>query len=502
MDVEVWLCPDEWVGRGLKSAAASGPALSVTRDEDLHTQTLELRLMPEGRPSGAFHELELSLCPEGASELACFLCGYRKELHPSAVVDKMLAVLNEQRAWAACIGDSECLPVNRDWRCDKVAELWLRYEVSEGAGNGPRHYFQQFGMEPSDYSIWEYEVVVPINESPQIKDEHISAMISSFIAGVPGVALKADMNRGGGFFLYNSQTRIFTICLVIAADESEHAYNPEENPDSHPVDLCSFRCAKRLEYYCCERGRGIIFRIQVPDVCHIWRVELVGDIRGIRWAGVCYRQGATRCRGQAFDYQYAGILAGQTFEVNTIGNDPVPGELFAVWAYMDGLPEGACNPVILAWCYYAHPCFTSGTITHICLIDENRQIIESRDSGSTPDEWIGDERLAYQVACEGQGRLVRPSDYYRYSVGERVLIHKGGLHTEKRFVYRQERDYAVLRDGRCSYLISGGWEDFVVAGCQDPDGRVESEIFSWRKVRPLQDDVDGTIVPIKLYGAF
>ena len=68
--------------------------------------------------------------------------------------------------------------------------------------------------------------------------------------------------------------------------------------------------------------------------------------------------------------------------------------------------------------------------------------------GSTPDNWIGDEGLAYKVECESRVLTVVPSDFARYAVGDRVLIQKGGITTRLNAKGQEERHYGCQDPGK------------------------------------------------------
>jgi hypothetical protein len=72
---------------------------------------------------------------------------------------------------------------------------------------------------------------------------------------------------------------------------------------------------------------------------------------------------------------------------------------------------------------------------------------------------------------------VIPSDFAGYSVGDRVVVHKGGKHT--------------IRTG------AGNVEE---AGCQDPNGATPYDLLRWDLCRPFPEHVQGEIIPQKFWG--
>jgi hypothetical protein len=262
--------------------------------------------------------------------------------------------------------------------------------------------------------------------------------------------------------------------------------------DEPPATACSFKCVNNIEYYVHEYRKGVVFRIFVPEICQIWKVDLIGDVKGPRWTTYCQFLNSPHCYGQLTgSWSDLGIIPGRIFEVNTVGNEPVPGELFKVWVWMHGTPLDDCNPVLLAQGYYSHPCFTSGEIQEILLVNEDDTIEDSVSSGETPDSWIGDTRLKYRIQAEGELMIVKPSDFFRYGCGERVFVHKGGVTTKQEFTSKFTGAYGTL---------AGQPQDAVVAGCQDPHDASEFDIYSWRQVRAIEDTGEACIIPYKCYG--
>ncbi len=109
------------------------------------------------------------------------------------------------------------------------------------------------------------------------------------------------------------------------------------------------------------------------------------------------------------------------------------------------------------------------------LIDEGGSVVDEVLIGTTPDDWIGDERLAYRVICESQNLTVVPSDFAQYGVGNVVLIQKGGIKTVTNLKGQKEVHY----------------------GCQDPAKGTELVQLSNHTVRQFHND--GFIVPQRFW---
>jgi hypothetical protein len=487
--VTAYICPDAWQAKGIETRREAGTELEISRDEDTKTQkvtagiVLGKSILEQG--AGRYQKVVAYVVPENASEFACFLCRKRRRRTPSTIVDKLIALLNAHRATI-----QGTTPVERDERLDAMAEDLLRDTLS-GVHKTARNYFQAYGISIRTSAILRIWIDKPAGQDPDLTDKDLQAFMVQLINGYPGLVSQAGLNLAGAYFMWldNASKRGFWIAMAIA--EGTKSALDRSLMDTPPASACSFKCVGHLQYFVQEHGRGVIFRIFVPEICQIYRIELEGDIKGSRWVTYCDFSGQAYCSGSITGtWAGVGILAGQIFEVNTIGKDPVPGERFQAWAWMKGAPVNECNPVLLAQCYYSHGCLTSGEVQRIQLVEEDGTIADEKTEGSTPEPWIGDTRLAYQTLCEGAPLVLRPSDFYRYSVGERVFVHKGGVRTEAQFAHRNEYDWGD---------VVGSEQAVIVAGCQDPHDATELDLYRWDQIRPIQDDLDGCILPFKCY---
>jgi hypothetical protein len=488
--VTAYICPDTWKAKGIETRRTSGTELRVTRDEDLKIQTVQAGILPNQsvleQTSGKFQKVTAYTIPNGASELACFFCRKRRRGIPSRVIDKLISLLNDHRS-----GIQGTTPVERDERLDEIAEDRLK-DYLGGSSKPARNYFQTYGVSIRTSAALMIWIDKPSGQDPDLTDQDCRRFMAQLTGSYPGLASSAGLNLGGAYFMWLDTTskRGFWISMTIA--EGTKSPLDREILDTPPASACSFKCVGHIQYFVEERNRGVIFRIFVPEICQIYRLELIGEINGPRWATYCDWLGPNLCSGQITgSWSDFGILAGKIFETNTVGNDPIPGEKFSVYAYMKGAPVGECNPVLLAQGYYAHSCLTSGEIEKIQLVEDDGSVPDEKTSGSTPDSWVGDPRLCYLTWCEGQPLTIRPSDFYRYSVGERVFVHKGGVRTETQFASVTEYEWGTVVSGE---------QDVVVAGCQDPHDATELDIYRWDQIRPIQNDQDGTIIPFKCYG--
>lgn len=452
-----------------------GPEPISVSSADLGQQTVTARLMPEGTSPGQM--VRSYLVPAGAEELACLLCRTaRQESGMGETAARLLRMVNDERAG----GCAACGTLLWDARLRRSA----LYQLSE-AHDDPRQNIQKAGA--SFLSGWILEGFMDKPIGLAVTEEDLLLQMTAWMAdgAARGHILHPGYTRAGIAFKWSGTLPRGWYVAVAMADQ---AVQEEAGvfQGTTPELPCAFACVQQLEYYrrkVAETWEGeeilsdfITFRWRTPDLCNLWKVELTGDVRGKRVEYVCQGFGADRCVGEISESKSDGpILGNRDFEYEMASVPPFPGEFFKVWGYLDGI-SGDCNPILIACCWFSHFCYTSGKIVSIVLY-EGGEIIDERASGSTPVEWIGDERLAYKTSCEGETLIVVPSDFQSYGVEERVVIQKGGTHTLKTL---------------------GG--EIKEAGCQDPEGATEFDFLRWDLMRPFPDHADGVILPQKFWG--
>lgn len=488
-EVTVWLCPNPWKAPGIEYSRLLSP-LELRRDQELGQTELTVRVLPAGAPAAGV--LQVDICPQGREEIACIMCREGEDRSLDETGDRLLEMLNSLRE-AESQGDCKgCAPLQRDPRLESAARQAANEILATGWFN-PLRAMQWEGV--SWLHGWGLAGFIPKKTGLAVEEAELEALVAKWMAqgGARGHILNALYRRAGIAFAWSAQEpRGWHVVVIFADRETQGA---DSGPfGEHRADSCTYSCVRKLQYY---RRRittshtgitgeiisdFITFRWRNPSLCNLWKVVLEGDVRGPRAEWICPPQPpAAGCAGQIVpevsDRGLALILGGRQMEFDCVDVPPYPGELFRVWGWLDGVdPESGCNPILIAACYYSQFCYTSGIVTAIRLV-EGETVVDERTSGSTPDEWVGDERLRYELLCEGALLTVIPSDFARYAVEERVVIHKGGIHTIKTLNGEEKR-----------------------SGCQDPEGATENDLLRWDLCRPFPEHVDGAIIPQKFWG--
>ena len=218
---------------------------------------------------------------------------------------------------------------------------------------------------------------------------------------------------------------LIVIFLVQTIEETEEVFEYPKLADACLTCTNNIHFSKKT--YDTSRGQISIsemlyFRYTVPSICNIYAISLVGDIAGERYRYVINPSQVIQ------EGQSPILLGGRSFDEPLLIS-PVPGEFFTVFAYFYGI-EDFCNPVPIAAGFFAHHCWTSGTIKKILLYEEG-EIVAEIDSGSTPEDWVGESGLAYEIVCEGKPKIIAPSDFKTYSVDERVFVQKKGIRVDE-----------------------------------------------------------------------
>lgn len=484
-EITVYLCPDPWKGPGLSYEKLGAPLRIRTPEGEGYTQ-LEVHLLPNGfSPADTIFT---DLCPSGREELECLTCLRREEPDIGQKSAQLLEMLNAQRE--AHSGDEcqNCSPLEWDERCHWGASLAAQ-DLGTGVTIEPGIYAQHAGVSYLHLGI--LTAWIPKAQGIEVSGAELETVVAGWMDDPASRArvLNALYKRAGISFFFTLNPRGWWLAVLLA-DQAVQSTDPGTFTD--PAALpCAFSCMKRLQYYRRKVAEVyhnepvlsdfITFRWTNPPLCNLWKVELTGDVRGARAIWLCPNEPpAQGCRSEVAPSRAdTPIIGGWTQEFEMRDKPPYPGELFTVWGYLDGMdPGSACNPILIAACFYSHFCHTSGTITSIRLM-EGETVVDERLTGSTPDEWASDVRLRYQVQCEGRTLTVIPSDFARYTVGDRAVIHKGGVHTLQ--------------------TLDGDREE---AGCQDPEGGTEHDLLRWDLCRPFPDHVDGAIIPQRFWGLY
>ncbi len=211
-----------------------------------------------------------------------------------------------------------------------------------------------------------------------------------------------------------------------------------------PDEPCAGECEKRIhwyqeyhieysDWYQDESGIWKQKEIKVPEpwlkfeinpteICSLREVVLMGEVSGLL-AGWYFSGTGAIPEDNSLKFLYNNPII---LQVSLSDQKPFPGELIQAWGLIDDFEIGQCNPLVLGWCYFETYCFTSAEVKGFVLVNEEGQVLERSYSNWTPDEWIGDERLRYEVLYKGKTYYLRASDWARYGVGGRCVIYKGG----------------------------------------------------------------------------
>jgi len=306
MDLTAWLCPDPWKAPGIQ---VEGPrtALSVTRDEDLGQQTVEAYILPEG-PPGDRISITAWLCPLNADELACLLCRPRQEARGGETADRLLRMLNDQREAFSQTECKGCSPLEWGPRVFRAARAEVYARAAGQDPLDPRIYLQQQGV--SFLFAGSINGFIPKPTGIAVEKGDLEALVASWMAQphTRGRILHPQYERAAAAFWWSTNPGGWFV-VVAFADGGAQSDIPGQFGGRPPLKLwaCEFSCVQTLQYFrrkVSEKFQGeeteadyITFRWQNPPLCNLWKVELVGDVRGTRAVWVCPTQGSAGCSG-------------------------------------------------------------------------------------------------------------------------------------------------------------------------------------------------------------
>jgi hypothetical protein len=488
VDLTLHLCPDPWEVPGISTPQGYAP-LQTSSDDDLGTTEVALRLLPDG-PPGPRMELDLSLIGLGQNELSCLMCKAMKPKDVRAEAEgKLVSIINDERA--ARPDCTLCEPLGWDYRLRSASLGMLGHLIGGQSLKYPEYYLQGAGVSWFRWGAMNGFVPKTYGQGVALKDEELRAIVAGWLSEGPeaGWLMDGRMLRIGAAAGWTNGPPSGWHIVVFVADGEEQTAEIPEFTGGLPALPCGYSCIRKLQYFRRVETTGganpgtvlsdyITFKWRTPEVCNLWKVQLGGDVRGVRATWLCGTGPGDQCTGEIPPTKsLAPILGGKEMEFEMRDIPPYPGELFTVWGWLHGMGTNPCNPVLLVAGYYSHFCYTSGEIQAIRLY-ENGTVLDEITEGETPAGWVGDTRLAYLVNCEGTPITVKPTDFAGYQIGERVVIHKGGTHNMRQ--------------------AGGGFQK--EAGCQDPEGGTPYDLLRWDLVRPFPDLRDGEIVPARFWG--
>jgi hypothetical protein len=496
--VTAYLCPDPWLAPAVE-VGGSRPPIEADADTELNACTATVRILHHSSAGiGERTEAVLGLVRPSDDPIACLLC---RDRAPRRQDDErraqLLELINPYRQAGPPECKDGCGSLQLDDRLIRAASAYAIDAVG-GQPHDPRLYAQHGGV---DYlEAWGTWALVPKPGTDlTITAEDLRAVVDAWLAGGAdsrAQILNPSYTRVGIQFLFTfaglgDPNRGWIVAMILCDLEAQ-GLEDDLFQDAPPEGWhCNFACVRDVRYH---RKRivedplhpeediledFITFAWRTPSLCNLYRIELHGDVRGTRYIIPC-DLGA--CKGDIpASKADAPILGGKELTFDMLDFPPYPGERFEVWGYLQGVAS-TCSPTLLAAGYFKHFCHTSGVVHRILLVD-GQSIVDEETEGGTPEEWIGDERLRYEVLTEGAMLIVIPSDFAGYGCGDRVVIQKGGGH---------------------QVLTPVG--PVAEAGCKDPkDGTPETQVLRSTIVRPIWSyggviRTDGVILPQQFWG--
>jgi hypothetical protein len=504
--VTTYLCPDPWKAPAVEHSRSLS-SVEMDYDEETNTCTITGRLLGENQPgNGERMEITARLVKEEDDAIACLLC----RPAPERQTDPFLANLAERVNAYRLAGPPECITgcaaLIQDPRLTRAASHLAWDLAASRTPDLAEILLQAQGVDFLGGASLQYFIPKPERASA-LTDEDLETLLFSGDAAAPGW-LAGDQGARQKLFSPH-YTRIGVACVftfapvgdpdrgwwvtVLLADLSWQDDGYELSENAAPYDWpCRFACHKKLKFFrktvaqtleFDAQGKIHLINIQAdylsfgwqnPMLCCLDAFTLQGDVRGPRYEIRCTEGW---CKGDVPPTKSeVPMIGGREWAFDMVDIPPFPGEFFEVWGRLQGV-EDECTPILMACGYFVHFCHTSGLVERILLVDDQGQIVDQRDSGATPDAWIGDIRLRYEARCEGRCLIVIPSDFARYAVGDRVVIQKGGTH---------------------KYFTPLG--DLFSSGCEDPkDGTAITASLRWDVVKPVTE-AQGTILPQRFWG--
>jgi len=232
-------------------------------------------------------------------------------------------------------------------------------------------------------------------------------------------------------------------------------------------DPCSLDCTKKIEWYqdfyeteeyVFDEGMKtvkhplenlVIPLKQIPFICGMRKIVLIAEESGVKGEYIP-PFGSLQPVPLDGSMQVLGVEELE-FRLNLSNIAPplIPGEWIAFVAEVGILnpPWSECNYIVIAEGWFETKCLTSGFVIGSGLIEQQQDtddegnpkldshrkpimklvVIEGGEDYALDTRWIGDERMSWYLQFKMEKFWIRPSDYARYSLGQRVFIYKNGF---------------------------------------------------------------------------
>ncbi len=219
----------------------------------------------------------------------------------------------------------------------------------------------------------------------------------------------------------------------------------------------------------------IIFETKIPRICGLYGLFLNFEV------SPCFAEWVFKGQGLIPDDNSLQFIYGDTWHIEWPFSDNgtcfYPGELVTAYGYIRNT-LGQCKPLPIAYGYFETRCFTSGLIQGCGLMDDNDQIVAGGHLKAWDDVYAGDDKLVWEVLFKGVLYWAKCSDFTKWSIGDRCIIHKSGIgkiegdipidnHRCRNYdaqsppVNPLPQDDEVLTDGAVAYKLDKG-SDVIV----------------------------------------
>ena len=529
-----YLCPHPWRPRGLCNPT-NVKASTSSRTEGDKTE-VETFLCPEGFECNRT-EVKAYLLPKDRNAIDCLLCvptctdsdvEPTPEIANESFCMKMLDLHNDARVTHPdeC-PPAECRHLELDkalceiafWHArDMVENDYFRHTDSFGRDHTARLEYFGYKKVPTSENIACKEYVNTFKGTSAVAIDLFEGWMSS--SGHRGNIMNPAFNRVGFGIAYWMWTdnvgnvyKKYIAVAIFASDDGPF----ESAVVAKPELPCTGECVEKIHWHqdyklvkvwyedewieYKEPKPVIITQIKLPQICALYKIRFQFEL------GPCYVE-------YYLDQEKSPIPSDNRLEFawnnkEAIGNSYIqdrvwtirwnfaesqhcfyPGSYMIVYGWLKDY-EDECNPFIIGFGWFETHCWTSGIIRGCGLLDSDGNVIEGGIGVTMKDRWVGDSRLHWLVDFKGSYFWLRCSDSYRYNIGERGVILKGG--TSKSL---DQKGNLVLEPACRGPVPWGADYPFVYKA---PDGRMFFDPISDSNVAYTLDRGSDILLPVKFW---